>query len=294
MHKRKNKSVRNHLFILNSIISDVKSSKTKKPIDLSIMDFRQMFDAEQLQTVLNAYYEAGVVDDMFALVNEANETVQFAVKTPTGLTKTAEIRNKIMQGDVLSPLLSSNMVDKNICKMAMFTKNTYWYKGQVEIPPLLMQDDTLAISECGYKTVKTNNFLNTHTNIMGLQFGRDKCVKMHVGKTRQNNICTDCKVDAWKDVLLKHEDGHEELKDTYLGEEVMKNVNNKKYLGSIISNDMGNKVNIVEKTNRGVGFVNKIQTTLIERPYGKYTFKKQPSCVRDYCCHQCSTTQKVG
>ena len=36
---------------------------------------------------------------------------------------------------------------------------------------------------------------------------------------------------------------------------------------------MGNKINIVEKTNRGVGIVNKIQTTLIERPYGKYPFK---------------------
>ena len=35
------------------------------------MDFRQMFDAEQLQTVLNAYYEAGGIDDMFALVHEA-------------------------------------------------------------------------------------------------------------------------------------------------------------------------------------------------------------------------------
>ena len=41
---RKNKSVRNHLFVLNTIISDVTSSKKKKPIDLNIMDFKQMFD----------------------------------------------------------------------------------------------------------------------------------------------------------------------------------------------------------------------------------------------------------
>ena len=155
-----------------------------------------MFDAEQLQTVLNAYYEAGVIDDMFALVNEANKSVNFAVKTPTGLTETANIRNKIMQGDVLSPLVSSNMVDTNICKMAIYTQNTYMYKDKVEIPPLLMQDDTLAISECGYKTVKMNNFLNNHTNIMGLQFGRDKCVKLHIGKTRQKDVCPECKVDA--------------------------------------------------------------------------------------------------
>ena len=89
------------------------------------MDFRQIFDAEQLQTVLNAYYEAGVVDDMFAVVNEDKRSVQFAVKTPTGLTKTADIRNKNMQGDVLSPLLSSNMVDKNICKMAKYSQKIH-------------------------------------------------------------------------------------------------------------------------------------------------------------------------
>ena len=85
---RKNKSVRNHLFVLNFILSDVTSSKKKKPIDISIMDFRQMFDAEELPTVFNAFYESGVTDDIFALVHEANETVEFAVKTPTGLTET--------------------------------------------------------------------------------------------------------------------------------------------------------------------------------------------------------------
>ena len=44
---RKKKSVRNHLFILNSIISDVMSSVKKEPIYLNVMDFKQMFDAEE-------------------------------------------------------------------------------------------------------------------------------------------------------------------------------------------------------------------------------------------------------
>ena len=55
----------------------------KKPIDINIMDFRQIFDAEELPTLLNEFYESGVTDDIFALVHEANETVEFAVKTPT-------------------------------------------------------------------------------------------------------------------------------------------------------------------------------------------------------------------
>ena len=119
-----------------------------------------------------------------------------------------------------------------------------------------MQDDTLAVSECGNKTTKMNNFLNTHTNIMGLQFGRDKCVKIHVGKLIQKDGCSQSKVDAWNDKIVEHEDGHEELNDNYIGKEVMKNEESKKYLGSIISADMSNKINIKEKTNIAVGIVN--------------------------------------
>ena len=57
---KRNKSVRNHLFVLNSIISDAICSKRKQPIDLNIMDLKQMFDAEELIPVLNAFFEAGV------------------------------------------------------------------------------------------------------------------------------------------------------------------------------------------------------------------------------------------
>ena len=45
-----------------------------------------------------------------------------------------------------------------------------------------MQDDTLGISTCGIKAKQMNQFLNTRTNLMNLQFGSEKCVKMHIGK----------------------------------------------------------------------------------------------------------------
>ena len=47
----------------------------------------------------------------------------------------------------------------------------------------------------------------------------------------------------------------------------MKRVQEKKYLGDIISNDMKNTKNIQSKSNRAVGIVNKISSTLHERPY---------------------------
>ena len=122
---RKKKSVRNHLFILNSILSDVMSSINKEPVDLSIMDFKQMFDSEKLSTCLNAMYDAKVRDDMLALIYQANKTTYFAVKTPNGTTEKTTISNKILQGDVLAPLLSSNMVDKYIGLPEMKSRNVY-------------------------------------------------------------------------------------------------------------------------------------------------------------------------
>ena len=183
---RKNKSVRNHLFILNSILSDVMSSVRKEPIDLSIMDFKEMFDSEELSICLNALHDSEVQDDMLSLIFEANKTTFFSVKTPNGSTERAMVNNKILQGDVLAPLLSSNMVDKNIGLSAMISNNVYLYKKKVKIPPLAMQDDIIGISNCGYKFNKLNSFINTRANIMGLQFGREKCQKMHVGKREKN------------------------------------------------------------------------------------------------------------
>ena len=67
-------------------------------------------------------------------------------------------------------LMSSKFVDKNISKMALSTGNCNSYKNKGIIPPLMMQDDTLAVSVCGVKTMRMNNFINTRTNIIGLQF----------------------------------------------------------------------------------------------------------------------------
>ena len=83
-----------------------------------------------------------------------------AVKTPSGLTEKKIISDKIMQGDVLGPLVSSNMVDKHIGKEAIASGHIYIYKKNVPALPLAMVDDNLGVSICGYRT--------TRTSIMGL------------------------------------------------------------------------------------------------------------------------------
>ena len=57
----------------------------------------------------------------------------------------------------------------------------------------------------------------------------------------------------------------------------MKNVHEKKYLCDIFSADTKNEKNIKEKTNRAIGIINKISTSLNERPYGNHHFKAAKS-----------------
>ena len=244
---QKEKSVRNHLFVLNSVISDVLSSVKKNPIDLNVTDYRQMFDCEELQICLNALYEAGVKDDIFALINEANSLNVISVKTPNGRTEKAIIKHKIMQGDVLGPLLSSNMVDRNIGRRAIETGNVYLYKDKIPIPPLAMVDDTLGISVCGVKTLQMNEFLNIRTSLMNLQFGCDKCEKLHVGITKHQGICPPTTIDLWKDYVVYNKNCQKYLSDVNSGKYIMKDVEEKKYLRNIIAKDGKNARNIKER-----------------------------------------------
>ena len=97
------------------------SSVKKTPVDLIVIYFKQMFHSEEVPIVLNTLYEAGIQNDIFALLYESSHESHIAVKTPTGLTERKTILNKIMQCDVLGPLVSSNMVDQLINKVALET-----------------------------------------------------------------------------------------------------------------------------------------------------------------------------
>ena len=83
---RRNKNIRNHIFVINGIINDVLSSKKKKPIDIQIMDYKQCFDSMWLEETMNDLFEAGVTDDNLAILYEANKEINVAVNTPNGLT----------------------------------------------------------------------------------------------------------------------------------------------------------------------------------------------------------------
>ena len=79
------------------------------------------------------------------------------------------------------------------------SEGLFKYKECVNITPLIMIDDILAISDCGNNSVKTNAIIQSKIETKQLRFGPKKCFKMHIGnkalktcptlKVHEHGIC---------------------------------------------------------------------------------------------------------
>ena len=211
---RKMKNIRNHIFILNGIINE--AIKNGKSIDLQILDYRQCFDSMWLEECINDMYDYGVKNTNLALIYEANKVNKVAVMTPNGLTERKSIEKIVMQGEVFGPLECSISVDSIGKECIARGQYLYSYKG-VDVPPLAMIDDLACVSTCGIETIKANSYINAKSNMKKLQFGQDKCHKMHVGKKKI--YCPDLFIDSWKmDQKVLFETKIDEENDVFEGD----------------------------------------------------------------------------
>ena len=228
---RKGKNVRNHIWVLNGIISDVLATKKKTPIDIQIFDYKQCFDSLWMQECLSDLYNSGVTDDKLSLLYNINNHVKIAVKTPAGRTNREDIYNVITQGDVFGPILCTNLVDTFGRECLKDGKHTYSYRGEVDIPPLGMIDDLLCVTECGPRSSMMSGFINCKTNSKKLMFGIEKCKKLHVGQTVMDFKCQDLFLDKWTEVAIRGEEAKDIVyQDVFEGEEMIEQKEKEKYL----------------------------------------------------------------
>ena len=69
---RKNRNIRDHLFVINAIINDVINNKNSQNIDVGIYDVEKCFDKLEYVNTATGLYKAGVQDDKF--VAKSNST----------------------------------------------------------------------------------------------------------------------------------------------------------------------------------------------------------------------------
>jgi hypothetical protein len=105
-----------------------------------------------------------------------------------------------------------------------------------------------------------------------LQFGTEKCIKLHIGKSCNETLCRDLFVGDWKvEVETNDITGESSLKEHFAGMEKMKMKEEQMYLGDIIS--LSHYKNIQHRKNKGLGIINQIMQILDSVYFGKYYFE---------------------
>ena len=247
---RKNRNIRDHLFVVNGIINDVINNKQSKEVDLKIYDVAKCFDKLEYHNTANDLFNAGVNNDKFVTIANSNMKCDVAIKTPWGVTERTSFEKIEMQGTVLAGLKCSISID-TLGKEYLQNAHgpNYLYKNCVPVPPLSFVDDIVGVSLCDDSSVKMNGIIQGKMETKKLELGHPKCFQMHVGKHRNN--CHTLSVHG-KEMLTTQSE---------------------KYLGDILTSTGNIDENITARYNKGLGIVNQVLSTLKEVSFGYHYFE---------------------
>ena len=107
---RRNRNIRNNLFILYSIINNVKFGNAA-PVDVTAYDVEKWFDSLWLKDCINDLHDSGIKDDRLALVYESNRNNKISINVPAvGETEPIDIGEVVMQGSSWGSIMCSNSV----------------------------------------------------------------------------------------------------------------------------------------------------------------------------------------
>ena len=248
---RKNRNIRDHLFVTHAIINDTVNNKQSKAIDLQIFDVAKCFDKLEYTSTALDFHQAGVKDDKFLIVANSNTNCDVAIKTPMGKTNRTKLKKIEMQGTVLAGLKCSVSID-SIGKEALEStdSNLYRYKNCISIPPLSFIDDILAVTVCSPDSVQQCSLINAKLEGKQLRLHCEKCSRMHIGKQRN---CIEYSTKT----------------QTY-----MRSSSKERYLGDILTSDAKVDENIKDRYNKGIGYINQIVGILKEISFGKHYFEQ--------------------
>ena len=241
---RKERNIRDNIFVINAVINSIKSGK-EKACDITVYDVEKCFDALWAQECINTLYECGLNNDKLVLLFEETKHARIAIKTAMGITERISIENVIMQGTVFGSIICTSVMDKLAKLFYQDETLIYKYKGVVDVPVLGMVDDVLNVATCSEQAVMSNSTVNVFMEQNKLKLAAAKCSRIHIGKKRDE--CHNLKVH----------------------EETMKNSESEKYLGDFISHEGKNEATMNNRIQRAYSYLSEIRALLTDMPFGK-------------------------
>ena len=240
---RRNRNIRDNIFVINAITNNIRKNNTKDT-DIQIYDAEKCFDKLWAQECYNDIYENGFKSDKLALLYNINKDAQVAIKTSNGISERITISNTIMQRTVWASLMCTSTMDTLEKKVYQVPETLYQYKG-VPIPPLGMVDDIICVTNVK-RSAEVNSLINTFIESKKLKLSENKCFQIHVGKGHIN--CPKLKVHKVN----------------------MKEAEREKYLDDMIDKSGSIQATIDHRKSKGEGIITGIMTILDEIPLGKH------------------------
>ena len=134
-----------------------------------------------------------------------------------------------------------------------------------------MVDDIFNAAECGLPSALAVAHLNAQTNLKKLQYGKAKCVQMHVGC---QSPCPNNYIDSWTVESNKDEMSSVwDLVDKEAEKHCMEKVTEWKYLGDIIQSNSKCDANIKNRVSKGIGACNQVMQMSKDLCLGKFFFQ---------------------
>ena len=241
---RKNRNIRDNIFILNAVMNSLKGFE--KAVDFQVYDIEKCFDSLWLHEVVNSLFEAGFQNDKLPLLFLENNNAYVAVKIQDRISKRVSIKNIIMQGSIWGSLFCVVLMEKLGKQMYSKPDLLYMYKGVVGTPPLQMVDDILGIQKCSNKSLQLNSAINTFINLEKLKLSKNKCHNIHIGTSKKE--CPPLKIHG----------------------SMMQNSNQEKYLGDLLDKRGTCRSNIEKRKLKGYSITSNILSIVNEVPLGHW------------------------
>ena len=220
---RKNCSTSDHVFLVRAITEY--ALKAKKKIFITFFDVAKAFDHADVDDMFNAAWKGGIRGKLWRLAKKFQENLTARVKTRYGTTRiiTRECGGK--QGGHIMPTIFAKLMDTLAEDLLKEESIGAWIK-EVLIPALLFMDDATTIAEGVEDQERMLERISDFATQHKMEWGVDKCKVMQIG--RGKNLRPN-----WK-----------------LGEKVIDNADDYKYLGDYVSRNGTNKKNLEERGNQ--------------------------------------------
>ena len=156
-----------------------------KALVLQLYDMEKFFDKERMEDAMLTCYARGADPKAIRCWYKLNEETVIRVKTGAGLSEAGMVGAVIGQGTIGGALVSQAVLDEAMKEHFQPGGKEELFYGNVELAPLLFQDDFIYGANDLEKANKTNKKINIMIKERGLSLNQKKSVCLIIGPKRK-------------------------------------------------------------------------------------------------------------